>query len=423
MNDQTIIGVIGLGYVGLPLSLALSKKFEVFGFDISNTRISELKSAFDRTYEVTQEELIKSDKIRFTSEKKKLAKCNFFVVTVPTPIDTNNLPDLSYLKSASEFVASLLKPGDIVVYESTVFPGCTENVCVPILEQNSGLVYNVDFYCGYSPERINPGDKSRRVESIVKVTSGSTEEAAEKIDAVYASVITAGTHKAESIAVAEAAKVIENTQRDLNIALMNELSILFNKLEIDTHDVLRAAGTKWNFLNFQPGLVGGHCIGVDPYYLTFCAEQVGLNPRIILSGRKQNDGMSSYVADQVIIGLNKIQVQPEHAKILILGVTFKENCPDIRNSKIFDLADALEKHGCSVAMWDPLASEDEVKAEYGRTLSYNMTLHYYDAVILAVPHSEILNLGSETIASLRSQKSFFADLKGVFHKNASDFRL
>lgn len=393
---QEKIAIIGLGYVGLPLAAEFAKKYAVVGFDISNERIEELQKAHDRTLELSTEQLHEAleNGIRFTSDVDAIADCNIYIVTVPTPIDKNKRPNLTPLVKASETIGKVLKKDDIVIYESTVYPGATEEVCVPVLEKFSGLKFNEDFYCGYSPERINPGDKEHTVTKILKVTSGSTPEIAQKVDALYKSIITAGTHLAPSIKVAEAAKVIENTQRDLNIAFVNELAIIFNKLGIDTTAVLEAAGTKWNFLKFKPGLVGGHCIGVDPYYLTHKAQEIGYNPEIILAGRRLNDNMGTFVANQVIKLMIKKGKKIEGAKVLVLGITFKENCPDIRNSRVIDVVRELEEFACNVDVYDPWADPEEVKKEYGIPLIDNSKLKIdnYDAVILAVAHNEFKTL-------------------------------
>ena len=368
--QDTRIGIIGLGYVGLPLAVEFGKRYPTTGFDIKAARIAELKSGKDSTLETTTEELASAKRLTFTTDKNELAKCNTFIVTVPTPVGKNNRPLLAPLKGASETVGSALKKGDVVVYESTVYPGCTEEYCVPILEERSGLKFNKDFFAGYSPERINPGDKEHRLPSIKKITSGSTPEIADYVDALYGSIITAGTHKATSIKVAEAAKVIENTQRDINIALINELSQIFHRLDIDTEEVLKAAGTKWNFLNFKPGLVGGHCIGVDPYYLTYKAEEVGYRPEMILAGRRLNDSMAEYVATRLIKLMITRNIQPSGARVLCLGLTFKENCPDVRNTKVADVVKELQSFGCRVDVHDPWADAREAEHEYGiRTIA------------------------------------------------------
>ena len=377
------ISIIGLGYVGLPLAVEFGKKYDVLGFDINKERIAELENGYDRTLEVDEQNLKSSARLKFSSNKEDLKSCDIFIVTVPTPVDEHKRPDLTPLIKASETVGSALKKGDIVIYESTVYPGCTEEDCVPVLEKVSGLKFNEDFFCGYSPERINPGDKEHTVTKILKVTSGSTPEIADKVDALYGSIITAGTHKASSIKVAEAAKVIENSQRDINIAFVNELAILFAKMGIDTLEVLKAAGTKWNFLPFKPGLVGGHCIGVDPYYLTFKAESLGYHPEVILSGRRINDNMGAYVAKEVIKLLIKKSHKVDGARVLVLGITFKENCPDIRNSRVIDVISELRDFGCEIDVYDPWADEAEVKHEYGLTL-VGEPGSGYEAVVLAV---------------------------------------
>jgi UDP-N-acetyl-D-galactosamine dehydrogenase len=384
------IAIIGLGYVGLPLAHAFSFKYEVVGFDIAQWRIDELSSGHDRTLELSDEQVKEAiaNSMKFTNSLEEIADCNIYIVTVPTPIDKHKKPDLTPLLKASESIGKVLKKGDIVIYESTVYPGATEEDCVPVLEQFSGLTFNEDFYCGYSPERINPGDKEHTVTKILKVTSGSTPEIGQRVNELYASVITAGTHLAPSIKVAEAAKVIENSQRDINIAFVNELSMIFNRLNIDTNAVLEAAGTKWNFLPFRPGLVGGHCIGVDPYYLTHKAQEVGYNPEIILAGRRLNDNMGIYVANQVIKLMIKKGKKIEGSRVLVLGVTFKENCPDIRNSRVIDVIRELQEFGCDLSVSDYWADEDEVAHEYGLRLKQSPILSEYDAVVLAVAHDE-----------------------------------
>ena len=402
------ICIIGLGYVGLPLAHAFSSKYEVVGFDIYQTRIDELKSTYDRTLELNESKLQEAinNGINFTCNTEDIKDCNIYVVTVPTPIDKNKRPDLSPLLKASETIGKVLKKDDIVIYESTVYPGATEEECVPVLERFSNLIFNKDFFCGYSPERINPGDKEHTVTKILKVTAGSTPEIGKKVDELYASIITAGTHLAPTIKVAEAAKVIENSQRDINIAFVNELAIIFNKLNIDTNDVLEAAGTKWNFLKFKPGLVGGHCIGVDPYYLTHKAQQVGYNPEIILAGRRLNDNMGIYVANQVIKLMIKKGHKIEGSKVLILGITFKENCPDIRNSRVIDVIEELKDFGCHITVSDYWANKDEVKKEYNLELINEDNYSNYDAVVLAVSHDKFkdieLNNNNQVVYDIKS---------------------
>ena len=399
------IAVVGLGYVGLPLAAAFSEKYEVVGFDVNAKRIEELKSGYDRTLELSNEQMKKAidNGMKFSLNLDDIRSCNFFIVTVPTPIDKNKRPDLTPVVKATQSVAKVLKKGDIVVYESTVYPGVTEEICVPLLEE-SGLKFNKDFFCGYSPERINPGDKEHTVTKIKKITSGSTPEIADKVDEIYRSIITAGTHKASSIKVAEAAKVIENTQRDINIAFINELAMLFEKLNINTIDVLEAAGTKWNFLNFRPGLVGGHCIGVDPYYLTHKAQEVGYNPEMILAGRRINDDMGRYAADQVIKLMIRKGVLINKARVLVLGMTFKENCPDIRNSRVIDVVDELKDFGCKVDVTDPWADSAEVKHEYGFDLVKEYNLDDYDCIVIAVAHNEFkkLNLKGSLVYDIKN---------------------
>ena len=408
------IAVIGLGYVGLPLAAAFSEKYEVTGFDVNAARIKELKSGYDRTLELSAEQMKKAIEsgMKFSLNLDDIKDCNFFIVTVPTPIDKNKRPDLTPVIKATQSVAKVLKKGDIVVYESTVYPGVTEEICVPLLEQ-SGLKFNEDFFCGYSPERINPGDKEHTVTKIKKITSGSTPEVAEKVDEVYRSIITAGTHKAPTIKVAEAAKVIENTQRDINIAFMNELAMIFNKMNIDTNAVLQAAGTKWNFLNFRPGLVGGHCIGVDPYYLTHKAQELGFHPEMILAGRRINDNMGKYAADQVVKLMIKRGVLINSARVLVLGLTFKENCPDIRNSRVIDVIEELRDFGCSVDVYDPWADEAEVKREYGITPLKSFDEADYDCVVIAVAHDKF--------KGLKFSKALVYDIKNVYEN--ADARL
>ena len=403
------ICVIGLGYVGLPLAHAFSFKYDVVGFDIHKERISELNAGYDRTLELSEEQIKEAVKneMMFTNLLEQIEDCNIYIVTVPTPIDKNKRPDLTPLVKASESVGSVLNKGDIVIYESTVYPGATEEECVPVLERCSGLTFNSDFYCGYSPERINPGDKEHTVTRILKITSGSTPEIADKVDELYKSVITAGTHKASSIKVAEAAKIIENTQRDINIAFVNELSMIFNKMDINTNEVLQAAGTKWNFLPFKPGLVGGHCIGVDPYYLTHKAQEMGYHPEMILAGRRINDGMGVYVANQVIKLMIKKGIKIERSKVLVLGITFKENCPDIRNSRVIDVIEELREFGCDVDVADYWADKEEVEQEYGINLQEVVNSSSYDSVILAVAHDKYKKL------SLNNKEQVVYDIKSI----------
>jgi UDP-N-acetyl-D-galactosamine dehydrogenase len=417
------IAIIGLGYVGLPLAVEFGKKVPVVGFDIYQKRISELKNGQDHTLEVSPEELKQAAQLSYTASLEDLKDCNFFIVTVPTPIDDYKQPDLTPLVKASTSIGKVLKKGDIVVYESTVYPGATEEVCIPVLEEISGLTFNKDFFAGYSPERINPGDKLHRVTNILKITSGSTPEIADYVDEVYNLIIEAGTHKAASIKVAEAAKVIENTQRDVNIALINELALIFNKLGIDTEEVLKAAGTKWNFLPFRPGLVGGHCIGVDPYYLTHKAQAIGYHPEIILAGRRLNDSMGAYVVTQLVKGMIKKKIQVEGAKVLVLGLSFKENCPDIRNTKIIDIVKELQEYHVDVDVYDPWIDSEETQHEYGITPVNQPTAGQYDAVILAVAHNEFKEMGIEAIRSLGKTSHVLYDLKYVLAQSESDIRL
>ena len=413
------IAIIGLGYVGLPLAVEFGKKYATVGFDINQNRIEELLKGKDSTLEVEPSDLKLADKLSFSTNLEDIKECTIYIITVPTPIDKNKRPDLTPLEKSSESICKVLKKGDIVIYESTVFPGCTEEVCVPILEAGSGLIYNEDFYCGYSPERINPGDKVRTVTKIVKVTSGSTPEIAEVVDQLYKSIITAGTYKAESLKVAEAAKVIENCQRDINIAFINELSLIFEKLDIDTLSVLEAAGTKWNFLPFRPGLVGGHCIGVDPYYLTYKAQEVGYNPQVILSGRRINDAMGAHVASKVAKLMIDKDLTIKGSKALMLGITFKENCPDIRNSKAIDVYNELKDFGLDVDVYDPWANAKEVKAEYGIDIIKDLG-DSYQAIILAVSHKEFLELD---ISKLKAKNAVVFDIKSVLEKSEIDARL
>ena len=417
------IAIIGLGYVGLPLAVEFGKKVPVIGFDIHQKRIDELQSGQDHTLEVSPKELKQATHLSYTTNLQQLADCNFFIVTVPTPIDEFKQPDLTPLVKASESIARVLKKGDVVVYESTVYPGATEETCIPVLEQVSGLKFNQDFFAGYSPERINPGDKLHRVTNILKITSGSTPEVADFVDQVYNLVIEAGTHKAASIKVAEAAKVIENTQRDVNIALINELAVIFNKLGIDTEAVLQAAGTKWNFLPFRPGLVGGHCIGVDPYYLTHKAQSIGYHPEIILAGRRLNDGMGAYVVTQLVKGMIKQKIQVEGAKVLVLGLSFKENCPDIRNTKIIDIVTELKEYQIDVDVYDPWVDVQEAEQEYGIRPVESVSENSYDAIILAVAHEQFKQMGAAQIRALGKPTHVLYDLKYVLDAKEADIRL
>ena len=417
------IALIGLGYVGLPLAVEFGKKRDVIGFDINKNRIDLLKKKIDPTLEISKKEFIEATYLNFTSNPKDLKDCNIFIVTVPTPIDNHKRPDLTALEKSSETVGSILKKGDIVIYESTVYPGATEEICVPILEKKSGLIFNKDFYCGYSPERINPGDKKHRLADIKKVTAGSTPEIAIEIDELYKEIIVAGTHKAESIKVAEAAKVIENTQRDLNIALINELALIFKKLDIDTEAVLKAAGTKWNFLHFRPGLVGGHCIGVDPYYLTHKANEVGYYPEMILAGRRLNDNMGSYVANEVSKLMTKKRIQIAEANILIMGLTFKENCPDHRNTRVVDLVKEFKSFSCNVDVYDPWVNKNQVAEEYKIVPIDKPIKDKYDAIVLAVSHDEFKLLSEDQIISYGKDNHVLYDIKYLLSKNESDGRL
>ena len=417
------IAIIGLGYVGLPLAVEFGKKYKTTGYDLNEKRIDELKKGIDITLEINERDLLKKTNLIFTSDSNNLKDVDIFIITVPTPINKNKDPDLSPLKSASLLVSSHLKSGDIVIYESTVFPGATEEVCVPILEENSKLKFNKDFFVGYSPERINPGDKEHTLTKILKVTSGSNPEIAEDIDLLYRSIIEAGTFKASSIKVAEAAKVIENTQRDVNIGLINELAIIFDKFNIDTQEVLDAAGTKWNFLPFRPGLVGGHCIGVDPYYLTYKAQSVGYKPEIILAGRRLNDEMGAYVSSQLIKAMLKKQIQIENSNVLILGITFKENCPDLRNTKVIDIYKELVEYKVNVDFYDPWVDAEDAENIYGIKIQDELQEAKYDAVIFAVAHDEFKKLGIDGVKKYCKEKSVLYDLKYVLPKNESDIRL
>jgi UDP-N-acetyl-D-glucosamine/UDP-N-acetyl-D-galactosamine dehydrogenase len=423
IKSNTKIAIVGLGYVGLPLAVEFGKVFETVGFDINNSRISELLEGSDSTLELEPQELQEAKKLIYTSDTKDIQSCNIFIITVPTPIDKNKKPMLTPLVQASEIVGKLLKKDDIVIYESTVYPGATEEVCVPILEQHSGLIFNKDFYCGYSPERINPGDKEHRITTIKKITSGSTPKIAVQVDELYQEIIVAGTHKVSSIKVAEAAKVIENTQRDLNIALINEFSIIFNKLGIDTEAVLEAAGTKWNFQRFRPGLVGGHCIGVDPYYLTHKAIEVGYNPEIILAGRRLNDNMGAYVADKVSTAMTKKNIPIVGSKVLIMGFTFKENCPDLRNTRVIDLIKKLESFNCEVDVYDPWVDKDEAYLEYDIKSISQPEDDKYDAIILAVAHDEFKKISVERIRAFGKDNHVLYDIKYILNINESDERL
>ncbi|MEE9303862.1 MAG: Vi polysaccharide biosynthesis UDP-N-acetylglucosamine C-6 dehydrogenase TviB [Thiotrichaceae bacterium] len=417
------IAVIGLGYVGLPLAVEFGKKITTIGFDINKPRIKELLSGVDSTLEVNSEELKEAAKLSFTATPEDVKKCNIYIVTVPTPIDAHKRPDLTPLEKASETVGKLLNQDDIVIYESTVYPGATEEVCVPILEQHSGLTFNEGFFVGYSPERINPGDKEHRVTTIKKVTSGSTPEITDVVDDLYNKIITAGTHKANSIKVAEAAKVIENTQRDINIALINELALIFDRLGINTEDVLEAAGSKWNFLPFRPGLVGGHCIGVDPYYLTHKAIEVGYNPEIILAGRRLNDSMGFYVADQVVKLMTQKRIHVVDSNILLMGLTFKENCPDLRNTRAVDVIEGLEKYHCNIDVYDPWVDAEEAQREYGISPVSKPQQGYYDAIILAVSHKEFVEMGVDKIKALGKTPHILYDIKYVLEADEVDGRL
>ena len=422
MNNKKI-ALIGLGYVGLPLAVEFGKHRSVVGFDINNSRINELKNGTDLTLETTSKELKDASHLSYTTNLDDVKDCEIFIITVPTPIDKHKRPDLTPLEKSSESVGSILKKGDIVIYESTVYPGATEEVCVPILEEQSGLIFNKDFYCGYSPERINPGDKEHRVTTIKKVTAGSTPEVATEVDELYQGIIIAGTHKASNIKVAEAAKVIENTQRDVNIALINELALIFNKLGIDTESVLEAAGTKWNFLPFRPGLVGGHCIGVDPYYLTHKALEVGYNPEMILAGRRLNDSMGEYVADQVSKLMTKKRIHVVDANVLIMGLTFKENCPDLRNSRAVDLVEEFEGFNCNVDVYDPWVDKDAAVHEYDIKPIDQPIEGKYDAILLAVAHDEFKELSVEQIRAFGRDNHVLYDIKYLLDTNESDGRL
>lgn len=421
--DKVKIAVIGLGYVGLPLAVEFGKKYQTKGFDLNLNRIAELNSGTDSTLEVEDHELKEAKLLEFTADPQAIFDCNFYIVAVPTPIDNAKRPDLRYLISASETVGKVLGQGDVVVYESTVYPGATEEDCIPVLEKFSGLKYNTDFYCGYSPERINPGDKEHRLPDIVKITSGSTKETADFIDKIYSSIITAGTFKASSIKVAEAAKVIENTQRDVNIALVNELSLIFNKLSINTSEVLEAAKTKWNFLPFQPGLVGGHCIGVDPYYLTHKAQQVGYHPNMILAGRRLNDDMGSYIAARVIKLMINKGIDVARARVLIMGLTFKENCPDLRNTRVIDIIRELGEYGMDVKIFDPWVDKNLARQEYGISVLENPEENSYDGIVLAVAHQQFAAMTREDLTRLGKASHVVFDVKNMLPADLTDGRL
>jgi UDP-N-acetyl-D-galactosamine dehydrogenase len=421
--DHETIAIIGLGYVGLPLAVAFGRKREVVGFDINAGRIAELAARVDRTLETDAEDLASAQHLRFTSNEEDLHRCRVFIVTVPTPIDQANRPDLGHLREASALIGRVMKPGSLVIYESTVYPGATEEICVPVLEQCSGLSYQKDFFCGYSPERINPGDKTHRLENVRKITSGSTPEAAEAVDRLYRQIVTAGTHKTSSIKVAEAAKVIENTQRDVYIALINELALIFQRMGLDTLDVLEAAGTKWNFLPFRPGLVGGHCIGVDPYYLTHKAQELGYHPEVILAGRRINDSMAGHVADRVVKLILGKGISVLNARVLVLGLAFKENCPDVRNSKVVDIVRGLESYRITVDTHDPWVDSHAALAEYGIECVPFPEKGSYDAIVLAVAHREFIELGPEGIRALGRRGSVVFDVKSALPAGSADGRL
>ncbi|MEO7392391.1 MAG: nucleotide sugar dehydrogenase [Ramlibacter sp.] len=421
--DHETIAILGLGYVGLPLAVAFGRRRKVVGFDVNAARIAELAAGRDRTLEIDAGELAAASHLAFTCEVEDLRRCKVFIVTVPTPIDRANRPDFAHLRQASELIGRVMQHGSIVIYESTVYPGATEEICVPVLEHSSGMRFNEDFFCGYSPERINPGDKTHRLESVRKITSGSTAEAADAVDALYGRIITAGTHKASSIRVAEAAKVIENTQRDVNIALVNELALIFERLGLDTADVLEAAGTKWNFLPFRPGLVGGHCIGVDPYYLTHKAQEVGYHPEVILAGRRINDSMASHVADRVVRLLLVKGMEVLGARVLVLGLTFKENCPDVRNSKVVDMVRALQAYRIQVDTHDPWADPHTAQEEYGIECMASPDPGSYDAVVLAVAHRQFVDLGASGIRAFGKPGAVVFDIKSMLPAGSADGRL
>ena len=415
-NQDVRVAVIGLGYVGLPLAIEFSKKYPTVGLDKDENRIKQLKGDIDKTLEIDEKELNEAN-IIYTTEVKDIVDCNTYIITVPTPVDEHNNPDMEPLESASTTVGEILKTDDVVIYESTVYPGATEEFCVPILEKESSLKYNVDFFCGYSPERINPGDKEHSLNTITKVTSGSNDEIAEFVDMLYKSIVTAGTHKASSIAVAEAAKIIENIQRDVNIALINELSMIFNKLDIDTNEALEAAGTKWNFLPFRPGLVGGHCIGVDPYYLTHKAQEIGYHPEMILAGRRINDSMGKYIADNTIAEMIKTGINPVDAKVAILGLTFKENCPDMRNTKIPDIINHLKTYGCKITVSDSFVDKNEAKEHFNIDLSDIDQVSNCDVIIVAVAHDEYKTMTKEDLNSKFNSSGVFIDVKSIYEKD------
>ncbi len=421
--DKLRIGVVGLGYVGLPLAVEFGRKYPTVGFDVNAERVAELEGGHDSTLEASDEELASATHLTYTTDTKDIADCNFYIVTVPTPIGDSNRPLLTPLKMASQTLSAVVKKGDIIVYESTVYPGATEEFCVPFLEKGSGLTMNEDFFVGYSPERINPGDREHRLPTIKKVTSGSTPEVADFVDAVYATIIEAGTHKASSIKVAEAAKVIENTQRDVNIALVNELAMIFERVGIDTEEVLEAAGTKWNFLPFRPGLVGGHCIGIDPYYLTYKAEQLGYHPEMILAGRRINDNMAQYVVSQIVKLMLKRHIQPLESRVLVMGLTFKENCPDVRNTKVVDIVEELGSYGARVDVWDPWVDSAAAKAEYGIDLISEPGKGAYDVMVIAVAHDQFRALGEKGIRAFGKGNSIVYDIKYVLPAEAVDDRL
>lgn len=415
--------IIGLGYVGLPLAVEFGKKINTIGFDINQSRIDALHKGIDHTLELNAAELAEATQLRFTTSETDIRNCDIYIVTVPTPINDSKQPDLTPLEKASALLGRVISKNAIVVFESTVYPGCTEEICVPIIEQNSGMIFNVDFFAGYSPERINPGDKQHRVHNIIKVTSGSTPEVAEYVDQLYRKIVVVGTHKASSIKVAEAAKVIENTQRDINIALVNELALIFKRLDIDTIEVLEAAGTKWNFLPFRPGLVGGHCISVDPYYLTHKAQQVGYNPEVILAGRRINDGMGSFIADSVVKMMTQRKAHVVDSNILIMGLTFKENCPDLRNTRVIDIINELQSYNANVHVFDPWADKAEAEHEYGLQLIDAPQANSYDAIILCVGHDKFRALGAPAIRALGKTNHVLFDVKHILPKDAVDARL